>query len=143
MGTLPADMIVMVCLDDKNGMMFNHRRQSQDRLLRQHILELAEGRVLRMNPYSARQFEEAELANVVVSEGFLTEGSEGEYCFVENEALLPYEEKMERLIVFRWNKTYPADLCLDLKLDSVWKLTGREEFQGYSHDVITMEVYER
>lgn len=24
-------MIVMVCVDNQNGMMFNHRRQSQDR----------------------------------------------------------------------------------------------------------------
>ena len=24
-------MIVMVCIDDHNGMMFNHRRQSRDR----------------------------------------------------------------------------------------------------------------
>ena len=96
-----------------------------------------------MNGYSARQFEEADLTGVLVSEAFLTEGAEGEYCFVENEALLPYEGKIERLIVFRWNRTYPADLHLDLKLDSIWKLTGREEFSGYSHDVITMEVYGR
>ena len=34
-------MIVMVCVDDKNGMMFNKRRQSQDRVLRQHMLVLA------------------------------------------------------------------------------------------------------
>ena len=34
-------MIVMVCVDDKNGMMFNKRRQSQDRVLRQRMLELA------------------------------------------------------------------------------------------------------
>ncbi len=27
-------MIVMVCVDNRNGMMFNHRRQSQDRVLR-------------------------------------------------------------------------------------------------------------
>ena len=34
-------MIVIVCVDDNNGMMFNKRRQSQDRVLRQRMLELA------------------------------------------------------------------------------------------------------
>lgn len=45
-------MIVMVCVDDKNGMMFNKRRQSQDRVLRQHMLELAGDKKLWMNAYS-------------------------------------------------------------------------------------------
>ena len=30
-------MIIMVCVDDNNGMMFNKRRQSQDRVLRQRM----------------------------------------------------------------------------------------------------------
>lgn len=30
-------MIVITCLDQKNGMMFNHRRQSQDSVLREHV----------------------------------------------------------------------------------------------------------
>ena len=33
-------MIVITCLDQKNGMMFNHRRQSQDSVLRGHVAEL-------------------------------------------------------------------------------------------------------
>ena len=33
-------MIVIACLDDNGGMMFNHRRQSQDRMLRAHIAAL-------------------------------------------------------------------------------------------------------
>ena len=33
-------MNIIVCLDDKNGMMFNKRRQSQDKLLRSDIKEL-------------------------------------------------------------------------------------------------------
>ena len=37
-------MILIVCVDDHNGMMFNHRRQSQDRVLRADILELTDGK---------------------------------------------------------------------------------------------------
>ena len=51
-------MILIVCVDDHNGMMFNHRRQSQDRILRGDILELAEGKILWMDAYSKKQFVE-------------------------------------------------------------------------------------
>ena len=33
-------MILIVCIDDNKGMMFNHRRQSQDGVLRRHILDM-------------------------------------------------------------------------------------------------------
>ena len=48
-------MILIVCVDDHNGMMFNHRRQSQDRVLRADILELTDGKKLWMNAYSLRR----------------------------------------------------------------------------------------
>lgn len=39
-------MRLIVCLDDKNGMAFNHRRQSRDRIVTEKIEELAKGSVL-------------------------------------------------------------------------------------------------
>ena len=47
-------MIIAVCIDDKGGMLFNHRRQSQDRLLREDLLKEAAGRPLWMSGYSAK-----------------------------------------------------------------------------------------
>ena len=32
-------MIIIACVGDGMGMIFNHRRQSQDYVLREHILE--------------------------------------------------------------------------------------------------------
>ena len=49
-------MKIIVCVDNQNGMMFNHRRQSQDRVLRKRILELTGGEKLWMNAYSQKQF---------------------------------------------------------------------------------------
>ena len=77
-------MILIVCVDDHNGMMFNHRRQSQDRVLRADILELTDGKKLWMNAYSKKQFAESDTARIRVNETFLDAAGDGEFCFVEN-----------------------------------------------------------
>lgn len=135
-------MNVILCLDNKKGMMFNGRRQSRDRVVRERIARMAAGNVLRMNSYSAGQFRE-KLPNVRVSDSFMEESKAGEYCFVENTPLAPWVDQIEELTVFRWNRSYPADVRLDLELDGGWKLAKTEDFPGYSHDKITMEVYRR
>lgn len=45
-------MIVLICVDDNGGVMFNHRRQSQDRVLRCRVLEKSKGHELWMRPSS-------------------------------------------------------------------------------------------
>ena len=45
-------MIVICVIDDHGGMLFNHRRQSQDRILRARILQRTKGKKLWMNAYS-------------------------------------------------------------------------------------------
>lgn len=37
------DMIIIACTDDNQGMLFNHRRQSQDRVQRQRMLQRTGG----------------------------------------------------------------------------------------------------
>ena len=56
--------------------------------------------------------------------------------------LLGRHFQIEELILFRWNRVYPADLHCTLDL-SVWKLTETEEFAGNSHEKITQERYVR
>ena len=137
-------MIVMVCLDDKNGMMFNGRRQSKDRVLRERILELVGENKLWMNAYSAKQFGAEQILNVQVEEELLRKAGTGEFCFVEEQTLMDVEERIEKLVVFRWNRVYPADQYLDLDIVfGNWKLLEQSEFAGHSHEKITMEVYGR
>ena len=50
-------MKVIITLDDKNGMMFNNRRQSRDRAVTEHILALAEGKTLWVSPYTQKLIE--------------------------------------------------------------------------------------
>lgn len=139
-------MILIVAVDDNNGMMFNKRRQSQDRVLRKHILSLSSQSRLWINHYTEKQFAQdgifAEHLNV--DDAFLNEAAPGEYCFVEDVSVAQYEKWVEKIILFRWNRKYPGDFHFDIDLSSgAWKLTSTEDFPGSSHEKITMEVYER
>lgn len=137
-------MIIIACVDDNNGMLFNHRRQSQDRTLRAYILQLCQGKQLWMNPYSAKQFQEAEPSLLRVDPQFLSKAAWDEPCFVEDEAIAPYENRISRIFLFKWNTVYPADTYFDISLSSgTWHCTKRTEFPGNSHKKITMEVYEK
>ena len=105
-------MIIMICLDDRGGMLFNKRRQSQDVLLRQQILTETAGGRLWMNSYSAKQFAEESAANIVVDEAFMDKARPGDFCFIENVAPSAYEDKIEKIILYRWNRTYPGIFIL-------------------------------
>lgn len=135
-------MIIFVAVDDNNGMMFHNRRQSQDVLLRERLLEKCQGNKLWMNAYTSKQFETPLPEHVIIEENFLERAEKGEFCFVENLSLAPYWEKIERLIVFRWNRVYPADMWLDITLaEDGWKLLTTTEFVGNSHEKITEEEW--
>ena len=132
-------MIVIVCLDDANGMMFNKLRQSKDRLVNEDIMKLCDKQPLWVNAYTAKLFEESN-QDLLIDEQFLKKALEGDYCFVENVPLAPYEDKIEKIIIYRWNRKYPADRKFDIDLER-WQPDGVTEFAGYSHEKITRETY--
>lgn len=137
-------MKIIAAVDDNNGMMFNKRRQSQDRILREHILSLSQETRLWMSPYSLKQFSKEMEENwedrIRTRDDFLNSAGEGDYCFVEDADLLPYLEQIEEIILFKWNRVYPADTYFPIDYAS-WKLMKTEEFAGSSHEKITKEVY--
>ncbi len=136
-------MKVILCLDDREGMMFNRRRQSRDRVLIEDVISALGGATLCIAPYSRSLFDGSEIS-LAVSENFLAEAGGEDVCFVEDRALLPYKEKIDILVIYRWGRHYPADLRCDLDpCAEGFRLTERVEFVGSSHDCITKETYRR
>jgi hypothetical protein len=129
-------MKIIVCLDDKNGMMFNNRRQSRDRVVTSDIL--SQGKNIMTNEYSAKLFENSE--KIIIDDNFLSDADDNSLCFVENLPLAQYESKINSIIIYRWNRIYPSDFKFDLDLSS-FKLTSSTDITGYSHDKITKEEY--
>lgn len=131
-------MNIILCLDDKNGILFNKRRQSRDRVLCERVLELSAGSRLLMNEYSAKIFPEG---NIIVDENFLENAQVGDYCFIENADFLRYTEKIEDVIIYRWNRVYPSDVKIDASFFSGREAVSTEDFEGSSHDKITEVIY--
>lgn len=130
-------MHIVICLDDRNGMMFNKRRLSSDKTVCQRIAEHTEGK-LWMNSYSAKLFEQYP---VCVDEDFLVKAGEGDTCFAESPNFTEFDKKIQFITVYRWNRSYPADIKLAADYFSQWQLTEKIDFPGNSHENITEEKY--
>lgn len=136
-------MKVIVCLDDRGGMMFNRRRQSRDRMLIENLVSSLGGERLCISPYSAPLFEGCQISPRV-SERFLTDAEAEDVCFVEDRSLQSCKERIDSMVIYRWNRHYPADLFCDLDpLGEGFRLTERVEFAGSSHETITKETYQK
>lgn len=135
-------MTVIVCLDNANGMMFNHRRQSRDAYVVKDILNTIKGTSLLIAPYSEPLFSQAE-CSVSISDSFLTDADANDYCFVENTSVAKFKEKISKLIIYKWNRDYPSDFYFDIDYANDYKLETTLDFVGTSHEKITKEVYVR
>lgn len=137
-------MNIIICLDDNNGMMFNKRRQSQDRILRADLKEFIKDKDLYMNNYSYKLYKDIDNSNIKVSENFLEQCTENDFCLVEDKLLNNYINKINNIIIYKWNRIYPSDLYFDINLTSnSWELLETKEFEGSSHEKITRIIYRR
>ena len=122
-------------------MLFNHRRLSRDRRVCEKILDYSNEKELWMNAYSRKLFTDlTDINSLQVDEEFLDKSQS--ICFVENQDITPYLPKIDTLVLFQWNRDYPADFFFTVDL-SQWNLISTEDFEGTSHEKITMEVYKK
>ncbi len=134
-------MKIIACLCERGGMLFNKRRQSRDRVLIENLTEyIGEGAIF-VNAFSSALFENSTASCIEVSDPLKSAG-EDDYVFIENLSLKGYEGKITEMVIYRWNRSYPADFFLDVKPSDAG-LTLREscDFCGSSHPKITREVY--
>lgn len=139
-------MIAIFCIDDRKGMMFNHRRQSRDSIVCDDILKGCKGRKLYMSAYSKAIFQEDSEVDILIAEdGSCLDTAEAEdFYFIEDAKMIGDESKIKKLILYHWNRRYPADTYFPLELsEEKWELAERTEFRGSSHEKITKEIYNR
>ena len=97
--------------------------------------------VSRALPYTRAQFPDPP-ETLCTAEDPLDRAGPGELCFAETADPAPWAARVEEIVLYRWNRRYPADLRFTLPLEG-WTLVRSEEFAGSSHEKITKEVYRR
>ena len=97
-------MTIFICLDDADGLAFNHRRQSRDRILCEHIAALSQKGVLRMNTSSFSLFSGINALNICAEDDFMQHAQPDDFCFLECTDPTPYLGFASCLTVFRWNR---------------------------------------
>ncbi|MBR7098690.1 MAG: ribonuclease Z [Clostridia bacterium] len=131
---------VAVCIDDENGRMFGGRRQSRDRVLIADLLREAADRSVYIGEYSRPLF--GNDVQVTVCKDPIADCADGGVCFAEEQPLKPHLGSIGVLILYRWNRLYPADVYLDIDpMRDGFSLISSSEFTGSSHEKITKEVY--
>ena len=133
-------MKLIVCLDERKGMMFNNRRQSRDRVLIDNMIEMIGDDKLYIAPYSEGLFENKEV-KLKVKKNPLKAADEN-WCFIENLPVAEYKDEIETVVIYHWNRHYPGDFFFDLELDG-YSLESSEELVGSSHEKITKEIWNK
>jgi hypothetical protein len=131
---------LIVCLDERKGMMFNNRRQSRDRVLIDNMIKMIGDDKLYIAPYSESLFENKEI-KLKVKKNPLKAADEN-WCFIENLPVAEYKDEIETVVIYHWNRHYPGDFFFDLELDS-YSLESSEELVGSSHEKITKEIWKK
>jgi len=135
-------MKLIICIDEKNGMLFNNRRQSKDRVLISHIIEKTKNEKFWITSFSQDIFDVSISNNIVVDDKCFEKATMNEYCFIENLDVSSYIENVDEIILYNWNRHYPADLYFNIPLND-WKISSENEFKGSSHEKITEKIYVR
>lgn len=130
-------MITALCVDDKNGLTFFGKRISRDRAVIADFMSLSGGNVSAA-PFSALLFESYD---IVIDDNLLDNSENGCFCFIENKNIVPYSEKIEKIILYKWNRHYPSDK--KFVMPDGFMLSESIDFEGYSHECITREIYVR
>ncbi|MBR6772239.1 MAG: ribonuclease Z [Clostridia bacterium] len=133
-------MVIVICADKNGGILFNNRRQSRDSKLIEDLAAFAGNRKILASPYSEKLL--ANVSTLQICENYLDAAEENDICFAEREDVSGYLYKANTLIVYRWNKVYPADRFLN-PTEFGFRLKSKTDFPGSSHDSIDREVYVR
>lgn len=133
-------MTLYFCVDDRYGLRFNHRRQSRDASVLEDICSGLEGALL-IDPMSQRMVAAAGIP-FALAPAEITMDLPGAHYFVEGRPTGDWIGLADRVVLYHWNRHYPADVYFDVELSSLgFMLAETAEFPGKSHERITREVY--
>lgn len=99
-------VIPIVCVDDRFGMAFNKRRCSSDVAILKDILGRTDNAKLWTDSYSAKLFSPE--SEILVDDRAFEKAEAGEYVFCERVDPGKYQDRIEKVLVYFWNRNARA-----------------------------------
>lgn len=99
-------MVPIVCVDDRFGMAFNKRRCSSDVAILKDILGKTDNAKLWTDSYSAKLFSPE--SEILVDDRAFEKAEAGEYVFCERVDPGKYQDRIEKVLVYFWNRNARA-----------------------------------
>ncbi|MBQ0037938.1 MAG: ribonuclease Z [Clostridiales bacterium] len=134
-------MKLIICWSSNKGIAFHHRRVSRDAAVIADIETLLCGKNLLIHPSSLALFDGSNIA-LTCQESFLSDAGAEDFVFVESDAYLPFEDDIDQIISYNWNRDYPADTYFRMDL-SAFEQTESVAFAGHSHENIQRDIWTR
>ena len=131
-------MKMILCLDDNNGMLFNGRRQSRDRALIEDVFNNLIEEKLNIFEFSKTLFLEYE-DKICIVNGLEDDGA----YFIENLDITPFLSNITEVVVYKWNRVYPADFYCVIDFPALFFAAEQTELKGNSHEKITKIIWRK
>lgn len=126
-------MNIIICTDKNNGISFNNRRVSKDKVVITEISKLIGKQKLYIKKKSLDLFDSYKIILVDNLENIPKDA----FYFSEESDFL---NKADKLYVFNWNRYYPADTYINL---TNFNKISQKQIKGKSHDKITLTIYSK
>lgn len=132
---------LIIALEDKGGYLFNGRRLSSDKNLITDILNDFPDKEIFMDEKSIPLFEEK--YNSVSHLAALDDLNTGCVFFAEFDLPESIIDIVDTIVIYKWNRRYPADKFFDKEILSDFNLISTYDFPGNSHEKLTKCIYKR
>lgn len=135
-------MNCIACVDDRLGILFNHRRVSLDLAIAQDIAQWTQNTTLYMDHYSSELFQGVELHHMML-DSHLPKTTLAGWQFIEQQPIPTTFHSGDQWLIYYFNRRYPSDvqLPMDLNHDACWSIVEATSFVGQAHDKITRVLY--
>ncbi len=136
-------MKLIVCTDNRGGMMFLKKRPARDKYAIDDIIKDAEKNRILIAPYSEKLFAE-QGGKYTISSDPLGDAKDGDIVFLEDRSARDYLWKIDSIVIYSWDLPYPFDKRFDIEPDKEgFHLICETEFPGHAHKVVKKMIYGR
>ena len=134
-------MVIVACIDKSGNIALNTNGQLNHIIFWVRLKVVSNEALLYMNFNSSRQFGYYPMK--MIDDDFLDIAGEDSYCFVEDTDITPYIDRIDKIILYKWNKKFSSKFEFDKSILDNFSVVSKKSFYGEPFLKISEIVYEK